>query len=165
MRKVKNMYDSTNDTKSHIKHIQDIFTTIVIPELSRRALNHDASKFDSPEKETYDKYIPLLQKVKYGTDEYNALKEEMSKTGTGHHYSVNRHHPEHFEHGIKEMTLFDLIEMYFDWFAASLRSDTGFGKVLEMNIEKYDISNDLAQIFINTYNEYLKDKVTDLKNK
>ena len=150
------MYDSTIDAKLHIGKIQDLFTNLVIPELSERASMHDKSKLESPEKETYDKYIPMLKKVKYGTPEYNSIKDEMAETGVGHHYSVNRHHPEHFENGIKDMTLFDIIEMYFDWYAASLRSDTGFEKGLLMNKERYNISDELYQIFINTYNEYLK---------
>ena len=101
----------------------------------------------------------MLQKVKYGTPEYNKIKDEMAKTGVGHHYSVNRHHPEHFDDGIRGMTLFDVVEMFFDWYAASLRSDTGFEKGLEKNIERYEISDDLHKIFVNTYNEYLKNKI------
>ena len=70
------MYDSTVDAKAHISKIQFIFDTIVIPELEKRSKDHDQSKLDSPEKETYDKYIPMLQKVKYGTPEYNDIKDE-----------------------------------------------------------------------------------------
>lgn len=158
------MYDSTVDARAHISKIQFIFDNIVIPELIERSKNHDQSKLEDPEKETYDKYIPLLQKVKYGTPEYNKLKDEMAETGVGHHYQVNRHHPEHFENGIRDMTLIDVVEMFFDWYAASLRSDTGFEKGIEMNTNRYRISDDLSQIFINTYNEYLKDKTEELRN-
>ena len=150
------MYDSTIDAKLHIEKIRDVFTSLVIPELTKRAQTHDNSKLENPEKETYDKYIPKLKEVKYGTPEYNAIKEEMAEGGLKHHYLVNRHHPEHFENGVKDMTLFDIVEMYFDWYAASMRSDTGFEKGLLMNKDRYDISDDLYQIFVNTYNEYLK---------
>lgn len=150
------MYDSTIDVKLHIEKIQDLLMTIAVPELTQRAHDHDKSKLTNPEKETYDKYIPMLKKVKYGTPEYNSIKEEMAKYGLSHHYSVNRHHPEHFENGIKDMTLFDITEMFFDWYAASLRSDTGFEKGLLMNKERYNISDELYSIFINTYNEYMK---------
>ena len=158
------MYDSTIDAKAHIAKIQYIFENIVIPELESRSKDHDMSKLEDPEKETYDKYIPLLQKVKYGTPEYNKLKDEMAETGVGHHYLVNRHHPEHFENGVEDMTLFDIIEMFFDWYAASLRSDTGFEKGIAMNVRRYDISEDLKKIFVNTYNEYLRNKTEELKN-
>lgn len=157
------MYDSTIDANAHIVKIQYVINNIIIPELTERAKNHDKSKLESPEKETYDKYIPLLKKVKYGTPEYTKLKDEMAKTGVGHHYSVNRHHPEHFENGIKDMTLIDVIEMFCDWYAASLRSDTGFMSGLSMNKDRYDISDELNQIFINTYNEYLKDRTEEVK--
>lgn len=157
------MYDSTNDTNAHIVKVQYIMSKIIISELLSRSVEHDQSKLSSPEKETYDKFIPLLQQVKYGTPEYNKLKDEMAKTGTGHHYEVNRHHPEHFENGIKDMTLIDVIEMFVDWFSASLRSDTGFEKGLNMNKERYNMSDELYQIFVNTYEEYLKDKIEELK--
>ena len=57
-------YDSTKDTLEHIKNIRDVFTVLVIPEIEKRVFNHDLSKLSSPEKETYDKYIPELKKVK-----------------------------------------------------------------------------------------------------
>jgi hypothetical protein len=150
------MYDSTIDALAHIKNIQTVMDTILIPELQNRSKDHDKSKLESPEKETYDKYIPLLQKVTYGTPEYNALKDEMAEGGVGHHYKVNRHHPEHFENGIRDMTLVDLVEMFADWYAASLRSDTPFEKGLEMNCERHNIPDELCQILRNTYVEYLK---------
>ena len=156
------MYDSTVDARAHITQLQYILSNIVIPEIAKRAEEHDKSKLENPEKETYDKYIPMLKKVKYGTVEYQQIKDEMAKTGVGHHYSVNRHHPEHFENGIKDMTLFDIMEMFFDWFAASLRSDTGFEKGILMNKERYNIPDELNQIFINTYNEYLKSRTDEL---
>jgi hypothetical protein len=157
------MYDSTIDAKAHINKIQFVIDNIIIPELIERSKNHDKSKLESPEKETYDKFIPLLQKVKYGTPEYNKLKDEMSETGVGHHYSVNRHHPEHFESGISDMTLIDIVEMFCDWYSASLRSDTGFTSGVSLNKERYDMSDQLTQIFINTYNEYLKNRTEEIK--
>jgi len=157
------MYDSTVDTNAHILKVQYIMSNVITKELIDRALKHDQSKLEDPEKETYDKFIPLLQQVKYGTPEYNKLKDEMAKTGTGHHYEVNRHHPEHFENGIKDMTLFDIFEMFIDWFAASLRSDTGFEKGLKMNKDRYGMSDELYQIFVNTYEEYFKDRTEEFR--
>ena len=157
-------YDSTQDTMAHIKKIQYIFNTVVIPELSRRSTDHDKSKLYSPEKETYDLYIPMLQKVKYGTPEYNEIRDKMAEQGTAHHYEVKRHHPEHFENGIIDMNLFDILEMFFDWYAASLRSDTSFEDGIKINIKKYGISDDLCNIFINTYNDYLKSNNNEFKN-
>ena len=157
------MYDSTVDAKAHIAKVQFILNNIIIPELVKRAEDHDKTKLEDPEKKTYDTYIPMLQKVEYGTSEYNKIKAEMAKTGGNHHYIMNRHHPEHFSHGIRDMTLVDIMEMFCDWFAASLRSDTDFKRGLFMNADRYNISEDLYEIFYNTYKEYFKDQTEQLK--
>lgn len=150
------MYDSTIDTKKHIEIIQKVFNDVIIPELEKRAEEHDQSKLTSPEKETYDEYIPLLKDTKFGTPEYNKLRDEMAKKGTKHHFDVNRHHPEHFKHGIKDMTLIDVLEMVCDWYAASQCSDTGFLPGLKANKERFGMSDELETIIENTYKEYFK---------
>lgn len=157
------MYDSTKDALLHINKLQEIFNEVVIPELVSRANEHDKSKLDEPEKSTYDKYIPMLKEAKYGSDEYYKIKDEMAKTGLAHHYQANRHHPEHYENGVKDMTLFDVIEMMIDWYTASLRSDSGFEKGFQTNVDRYGISEELSGIMLNTYNTYLKDKTEDFK--
>ena len=154
---VKEKYDSTPDTLVHIKNIQMVFNLIIIPELIKRAKGHDVSKLESPEKETYDKYIPLLRSAKYGTDEYNKIRESMAKEGLSHHYSVNRHHPEHFKDLVNGMNLVDFVEMICDWFAASLRSDTSFIEGLKPNQEKYDLPDMVMSIIKNTYEDYFED--------
>jgi hypothetical protein len=140
----------------HIRIVRDVFDNTIIPELETRKRDHDISKLQPPEKETYDKYIPLLQEVKYGTPEYNEIKDKMAAEGTAHHYEVNRHHPEHFENGIRDMTLIDVIEMFVDWYSASKRSDTGFEEGLNNNKTRFDMPDELYQIMVNTYNEYFK---------
>lgn len=150
------MYDSTKDTLDHIEIIQSIFNTIIIPELQKRSEMHDKSKLSSPEKETYDKYIPMLQKVKYGTKEYYEIRDKMVQEGTKHHYEMNRHHPEHFENSdISKMNLIDVLEMLVDWYAASQRSDTGFEKGFAGNCERFKISDQLKSILENTYHDLL----------
>lgn len=150
------MYDSYNDTMAHIEIIQFLFDDIIIPEIEKRKTMHDQSKLISPEKETYDKFIPLLKTAKYGSEEYYKLREEMSQQGTGHHYKVNRHHPEHFENGVNDMNLIDIIEMVADWAAASKRSDTSFEEGIKINKKKFNISDELYNIILNTYNDLLK---------
>lgn len=149
-------YDSSYDTNSHIRNIQMVMDLVIIPMLIERATIHDASKLVDPEKSCYDEYIPKLKEAKYGTDEYNQIKKEMEDKGLAHHYSVSRHHPDHFKNGINDMNLIDIIEMFADWYAASLRSDTGFDKGLGMNFEKFGIDTQLAKILENTYNDILK---------
>ena len=150
------MYDSSKDTLQHKEHVRHIIEDILVPELLERAKNHDNSKLESPEKETYDKYIPELRKAKYGSSEYLKITEEMKKTGMGHHTKVNRHHPEHFPNSdISHMNLIDLVEMFADHYAASLRSDTGYEKGEKMNAERFHYDNQILSIFLNTHKDLL----------
>ena len=148
-------YDSTIDAKAHIKNIQRVMKP-VIEELQRRSDEHDKSKLSDPEKACYDKWIPELKKVKYGTPEYKEITDKMKKDGMAHHHKVNRHHPEHFENGWKDMNLIDLTEMICDWYAASLRSDTPFEEGFKSNIKRFNIDKPVADILWNTYLEYIK---------
>ena len=150
-------YNSMLDTQDHINKIQFIMGEKIIPILRSRALYHDRSKFEEPEKSTYDKYIPLLKNVKYGSDEYNEIRNKMHEEGLQHHYQENRHHPEHFENGVDDMNLIDVIEMVCDWYAASLKSDTDFEKGLKINCDRFGIDEQLAKIIFNTYKDLFKE--------
>lgn len=148
-------YDSTVDARLHIEIIHRVIRKI-IKELSYRDLHHDASKFKEPELSTYNKYVPLLKETPFGSEEYVKLRDKMYNDGLKHHFENNRHHPEHFNNGIKDMTLVDVVEMFCDWYSASQRSDTGFEEGLEFNKDKFKMSDELYQIFKNTYEEYFK---------
>src|SRR5258708_1234461 len=123
--------------------------------LFHRAAVHDNSKFSPEEFELYDKLFPELQKYPYGSPELKAVYKQLGPA-LQHHLQVNRHHPEYFEfevegiNGISQMTLIDLIEMVCDWMAASKRSQTGISKGLEINKERYGISDQLFEIIKNT---------------
>ena len=69
------MYDSSIDAHYHIYNIQWVWANLVRPALDVRFDVHDQSKLESPEKECYDKYIPLLKKYKFGTPESNQVKK------------------------------------------------------------------------------------------
>ena len=106
-----NNYDSKEDTKKHIKRVS-FFITKCIYELSARACNHDRDKIENPtEKKLFDEYTPKLKDCTYGSDEYKTFLEGL-KEGLKIHYENNRHHPEHFENGIKGMNLIDLQERF-----------------------------------------------------
>lgn len=62
-------YDSYYDTLKHINKVRHNITTFV-DDLNKRAMVHDASKLESPEKEYFDKYTPELKDLEYGTPEY-----------------------------------------------------------------------------------------------
>jgi len=148
-------YDSTKDTLKHIAMVHE-FGVRLSNDLSRRLITHDKSKLKKPEKDIFDKYTPKLKNQTYGSDEYkkslNGMKEALK-----HHYDFNRHHPEHFVNGIKDMTLIDLCEMLSDWKAASLRHNDGdINKSIEINQSRFGYSDELKQIFLNTIDYYFK---------
>jgi len=142
-------YDSREDTTKHIMRVRKLvrrFRNL----LNVRSINHDDSKMSSPEKETFDRVTPKLKSLTYGSAEYRKTLAEM-KTALEHHYANNRHHPEHFENGIDEMTLVDVVEMLCDWKAASERHDDGdIMKSIEINQERFNLSDQLANILKNT---------------
>lgn len=150
---IMNNYDSTIDTLEHKSNVEKLMRVITV-DLMTRGSHHDDSKLESPEKEGYDSLIPELRNAKYGSIEYNNIRKKMMDTCLGHHYEVNRHHPEHFENGILDFTLVDLVEYFVDTFAASMKSDTPFSDGVKINAEKHKLPKELAQIFINTVNEY-----------
>lgn len=148
------MYDSKSDTMIHIQSVRNLLQ-VLIDKINNRSKDHDASKLQSPEKEIYDKYIPLLKETNFGSDLYKKYISEMNIAFDGHHYKNNRHHPEYHADGINGMTLIDLIEMLADWRASSLRNKNGGDiiKSIEINKKRFNISDQLTQILINTINE------------
>jgi len=145
-------YDSTKDTKDHIRNVEH-FMKIVVLNLTTRMAEHDASKLQEPEKEIFDKFTPLLRETTYGSEQYKKYLEEMG-VALKHHYSVNSHHPEHFENGINGMSLLDLIEMFCDWCAATLRhADGNIEKSIDINKDRFEMSEQLHEIFKNTLKE------------
>lgn len=142
-------YDSTTDTLKHIKRVNQLLTEAAA-ELIRRANVHDNSKLVSPEKELFDEYTPKLAGCTYGSDEYKEFLKEL-KVALDHHYKNNSHHPEHYEDGIFGFDLFDLIEMFFDWKAATERHNNGdIYKSIEINQTRFGYDATLFHIFNNT---------------
>jgi hypothetical protein len=116
-------YDSRPETYAHIEAVRTLMLRAAL-ELIRRAHEHDASKLVSPEVEVFDRVTPMLKTLVYDSPEYRASLEDMGPA-LAHHYAANRHHPEHFENGVADMTLVDLIEMTCDWMAAAGRTKDG----------------------------------------
>ena len=142
-------YDSKQDTQSHIARVTDLleYVTMII---ERRAAKHDASKLGKPEKHIFDEVTPALRGMTYGSDEYKESLSKM-KPALDHHYEKNSHHPEHYENGVEDMTLIDLIEMLADWKAATERhADGSLRKSLEINEERFKIPSSIIKILKNT---------------
>jgi len=146
---VEERYDSSDDTKKHIAMVQFLLAGIC-ESLRSRSSAHDKSKLASPEKQVFDEFTPKLRGSTYGSAEYDEFLGGM-KVALDHHYSENRHHPEHFQNGVAGMDLVDVVEMFCDWLAATKRHANGdIYKSISINQKRFEFSDDLASIFRNT---------------
>ncbi len=137
------------ETLKHIKNVSRCINHIISHLLLRSKL-HDDSKLENPELAVFTEFTPKLANSTYGSEEYKGFLKAMGPALT-HHYEENRHHPEHFDNGIDDMNLIDLIEMFCDWKAATLRHKDGcLRQSIEINKKRFGISNQLAQIFENS---------------
>lgn len=125
----------------------------LIENLSNRAENHDNSKMEDPELKVFTEFTPRLKTAVFGSDEYKQFLKDM-KPALDHHYAHNSHHPEHHKNGIRGMTLLDLVEMLCDWKASTERTKDGdINKSIEYNKKRFEMSDDLVDIFKNTLSE------------
>lgn len=137
------------ETSKHIRNVGK-YIFILCTELGYRIVEHDKSKLSSPEVEIFEEFTPRLLDITYDSDEYKECLENMGPA-LDHHYANNRHHPEYFKGGIKDMNLADICEMLCDWKAASLRHKDGdILKSIELNQKRFGYSDDLKNILINT---------------
>jgi len=142
-------YDSTQDTINHKQQVYDLLV-LVAEELATRAVRHDLSKMQPIEKPVFDEFTPLLKGSTYGSKEYQGFLDAM-KPALDHHYAFNRHHPEYHYAGIRDMNLIDIIEMFCDWKAASMRHVNGdLLRSINLNQKRFRYSDELAAIFRNT---------------
>lgn len=145
-------YNSARETRKHIGIVRR-YLLQVIEDIEERIYAHDRSKLLKPEKAVFDEYTPKLNGCTYGSEEYKGFMKGM-KVALDHHYSLSRHHPEHFIYyecngcfkrfyeepnrcdvcgysqfqirsDITQMNLIDLIEMLMDWKAATLNHAVG----------------------------------------
>lgn len=137
------------ETWQHICQVRNLLGA-VIRDLTRRQQDHDISKTVSPEREIMAEALPRLRGASYGTPEYEEMLRSI-QPALDNHYRLNRHHPEHFPDGLRGMDLMDLVEMFCDWMAATLRHADGDIRVsIEKNKGRFGYSGDLEAIFANT---------------
>lgn len=118
--------------------------------LSFRALLHDNSKLSCLEAAVYAQAASRAKGFAYGSEQYT---DNLGKLGPAleHHYSHNSHHPEHYQRGILDMNLLDLVEMFCDWQAAA-QGELGGNvlKSIEINQKRFDLDEVLSQILKNS---------------
>ncbi|MGG4449642.1 DUF5662 family protein [Brevibacillus porteri] len=142
------------DTIEHINQVRE-FMMMAASNLLQRATIHDRSKLESPELEIFTEFTPKLKNSTYGSIEYRDYLMKM-QDALKHHYAKNSHHPEHYVDGIEGMDLFDLLEMICDWKAAVMRhADGDIRKSLEINKERFKISDQLFVILSNTVDRFV----------
>lgn len=138
-----------NEIRTHILLVRNLLNRMVV-EILKRSDTHDQSKLSSPEIEYSMKFTQKLKDADYGSPEYLAIQEQMQEA-LEHHYACNRHHPEHFDDGIKDMNLIDILEMFCDWVIASQQHPKGdIEQSIEVNQQRFGYSDDLKQIFKNS---------------
>lgn len=148
-------YDSEADTLKHIKRVNELLL-FACQDLLKRAMQHDDSKLKSPEKQKFDEMTPKLKGLTYGSDEYKKSLDELG-IALKHHYANNSHHPEFYENGINDMDLLDLLEMFFDWCAATERHENGnIYTSINQNKERFKMSEQLQEVFRNTAKRYYR---------
>lgn len=145
-------------TRRHIARVSELLGEFAI-EMIRRSSAHDKSKFDPIELEPLARMQAVIDTegpAQFGTDEYKRRTDMLGPMITNHRHN-NSHHPEFYEfeyggdclNGINGMNLFDLVEMFFDWKAASERGEDVCMR-LGAACDKYKIDGPLREILYNT---------------
>lgn len=154
---------SNCETREHIDRVRH-FMRRAADQLIDRGVRHDRSKLESPEAEGFAKCTHALKGLTYGSEEYKEQLKEM-RPFLKHHYEHNAHHPEHWDEGVRDMTLMDLIEMLCDWAAATERHADGcLGRSLHVNGGRFEIPRDIQEKLITTSWELFHDKMSAHEN-
>lgn len=145
------------ETQKHIDIVRLLLKDFAV-QLLDRGVAHDQSKFSEAELPVFTEYTQKLKGTTYGSDEYKQYLSEM-KPALDHHYESNRHHPEHFQNGIQDMTLVDLVEMLLDWWASTQRhADGDIFRSITLNEKRFNIPPELSDIFRNTIQSFILGK-------
>jgi hypothetical protein len=146
-------FDSGGETREHIRQVAERLRA-VCRELEARGERHDASKLGEVEKPHFDAVGSNLRDLVYDSDDYHAARERI-RPALAHHYAHNSHHPEHYPNGVAGMDLIDLVEMYCDWAAATLRTRDGdLARSIALNAGRFGIAAPLSDILENTWKRY-----------
>ena len=145
------------DTRNHIYAVQEQMHN-AMDNLRHRALRHDRSKCEEPERSGFAAMAEELKlaDTEYGSDEYRAILRKYKASTIEHHYAANDHHPEFYDQnaGLAGMSLLSLLEMLCDWKAATLRMKDGdLMRSIQINQERFGYSDTLRAILENTARE------------
>ena len=138
-----------DDTVDHIIAVRGSLDGVA-NQLRVRGKNHDRSKLSNEELPHFA-VASSLKTLKYGSREYKQALKGLGPALT-HHYCNNRHHPEHFDNGLPDMNLVDMIEMLCDWNCAAARHDSEHNvfKSINHNRMRFHIHYQMACVLWNT---------------
>lgn len=122
------------------------------------ALDHHYAN-NSHHPEHYNKWYCKLcrETVKESETWVHPDHGRVCRCSGGHMIHECRFDAEDFRPGINGFDLFDLIEMFFDWKAATERhADGDMMKSIDINQSRFHMSDQLCDIFRNTVNRFLK---------
>lgn len=115
-----------------------------------RVARHDVSKLRAPEVDVFAAEGANLRSLEYGSAEYEESLARL-RPALEHHYAENRHHPEHWEHGIGDMAVLDIVEMLCDWAAAVRRHDDGdLGRSIVRNSRRFGYGGSMTAALLDT---------------
>jgi hypothetical protein len=124
----------------HVRLVQKYLLTLA-GELEKRAYSHDISKLSNDEFEGFVKVNQVARTRKYGSSEYEKALDSVEPNPIALHYQRNSHHPEHYENGVNDMSLLDIVEMVCDWKAASQTyGQTSFRESLKISAERFGLN-------------------------
>lgn len=149
-----------SSTKEYIiKHKANVQSRMLkLSQLLRiRADLHDNSKLEEPEIIGWRK-MDQEPRYPYGSPEYFDKKRRYEYLFNQHYQDPrNTHHPEHFkDQGVSGMDLLDLLEFLCDSFSykSETLTYTEASAVLDKQIERFNISEDLGWALRNTVQNY-----------
>lgn len=125
-------------------------------QLKERADKHDDSKFSKEEKDVFESIDNIKREDFDSYEEYFNCTKPLIQKALDHHYANNRHHPEHFEKGVDNMNLLDIIEMIVDWDTSA--SCRGTQLDTEYSFKRFKIEPQLQKIILNTLKLLYEDK-------
>lgn len=144
------MSSAAVETYKHIARVRQLLGSFAV-EMIRRGDVHDASKFEPVEMEPLERMQALIDRegqAPFGSPEYKRRTDLLGPM-VEHHRANNSHHPEFYPDGIAGMDLFDLVEMFFDWKAASERGGESAMNLLAAAV-RYEVGPQLLAILRNT---------------
>lgn len=141
------MSNFTNDLHKHKILLRAILYNLA-NQLKERADTHDDSKYSKEEKDVFESIDEIKREDFDSYEQYYNCTKPLIQKALDHHYANNRHHPEHFEKGVNDMNLLDILEMIVDW--ESSASCRGTELDTDYSFKRFKIEPQLQKIILNT---------------